>query len=84
MAIHWLGRAVGLISALLGIAGSALLYLNSYAFFPYEGAAWGTPETEEYNRLTEIKNRRATAWQRVGFVLLCLAFAAQAFFVLMP
>ena len=42
--------------------------LNSYAFFPYEGAAWGAPETEEYeNRLTEIKNRRAKAWQRVGF-----------------
>ncbi len=84
MPIHSLSQWFGLISGGLGFAGSTLLFAYSYALFPYEGAVWGSPETVEYNRLTVTKNRRAKAWQRTGFVLLCLAFVAQAISVIVP
>jgi len=77
-------QLAALISALLGFAGSTLLYFNSYALFPYEGAVWGGSEVEDYNRRTRTKNRRSAMAQRIGIVFLCVAFATQAVSVIVP
>ena len=62
-----------LLTAVLGLVGSALLFFNSYGLLPHLGFLPGRGDNERINEI----NRRWRVRQRVGFGLLCASFVVQ-------
>jgi hypothetical protein len=71
---HW----ATIVSAIIGIVGTALLFFYSNTDIPFEAATWGGPETHENNEKIAAKNRSRKLKQKIGFGLLCLSFIIQA------
>jgi hypothetical protein len=63
-------QMVTLIAAALGVAGTIVLYLGSYALEPLEGAAFGGPILDAWNEKVRRKNRARVIKQRVGIALI--------------
>ena len=66
-----------LLSAALGLTGTIVLFLGSYAFQPPVGAFFGGPDTNEKNSRIRRANGRRKWAQRFGLGLLCLSFFVQ-------
>jgi hypothetical protein len=73
-----LERLTGLLAAIVGAAGTAILFFNSWAIQPLEGGVLGSPGLTEYNNRIRAKNDRRLMWQKVGLGLLLLSFILQA------
>lgn len=63
-----------LLSAALGLAGSALLFVYSYSLISPRGVLPAPGDSAEVQRT----NRRWRLRQRLGFGLLCASFAVEA------
>ena len=72
-AAHW----TALLSAVLGAAGTIILFFNSWTLQPHAGTFLSGPNRQADNARTNARNRRMVLWQKFGLVLLCLSFAAQ-------
>lgn len=70
-------ESLALLSALLGTAGTGVLFKGSFAFQPLEGATWGGPEVDEANVRIKGANARRRLWQPVGLALLLSSFLVQ-------
>ncbi len=68
---------VALFSAILGAAGTIVLFVGSYALEPHEGAVWGGPKVDEWNKARDARNATRVLRQRIGLALLCASFFAQ-------
>jgi hypothetical protein len=66
-----------LLSAALGLTGTVVLFLGSYAFQPPVGSFFGGPDTNEKNARIRRANGRRKWAQRFGLGLLCLSFFVQ-------
>lgn len=66
-----------LLSAILGAAGTIVLFFGSYAFQPREGAPFGGPILDKANAQIDAMNAARLIRQRVGLALLCASFFAQ-------
>ena len=73
-----IARVIALVSALLGIIGTGLLFFFSYTLAPDDGAVFGSQEVNAANEIVRLQNLRRTLMQRIGFALLCISFMAQA------
>lgn len=71
-------HVAGLVSALFGASGTAILYFFSYTDQPVEGSPLGGPQLTAWNERIKIKNKRWKRLQRAGFALLCISFVIQA------
>lgn len=69
---------MNLLSAILGAIGTLILFANSYALQPLEGAVWGGDEVTAENDRIKAQNLKRLKMQRVGLVFVCLAFCSQA------
>jgi hypothetical protein len=58
--------------------GHRSLFFYSNTDIPFEGAAWGGPETQANNEKIAAKNKSWKLNQKIGFGLLCLSFIIQA------
>ena len=74
-ALHIAGSA----SALLGGAGTLILFFYSFSLQPYEGAVWGGPEVDKENSNIRRKNSRRIFMQKIGLSLICASFAVQLY-----
>jgi len=70
---HW----VALFSAILGAAGTVTLFFGSYSLEPREGAVWGGPSVDAWNKGRDERNANRIVRQRIGLFLLCTSFFAQ-------
>jgi hypothetical protein len=70
---HW----VALLSAVLGTAGTIILFFGSYSLEPREGAVWGGPEVDKWNAARDVRNAKRIVRQRIGLAFLCASFFAQ-------
>ena len=70
---HW----VGLLSAILGAAGTVILFFGSYSLEPREGAVWGGPEVDKWNAARDVRNAKRIRRQRIGLAFLLASFLAQ-------
>jgi len=70
-------QSVGLSAAIFGAAGTAILFFNSYAFQPLQGAVFGSPSVTEANNHIKARNIQRRKWQLVGLGLLLLSFVIQ-------
>ena len=68
---------VALLSAILGAAGTVVLFNGSYALQPREGAPFGGPILDKANAQIDSMNAARLFKQRVGLALLCASFLAQ-------
>jgi hypothetical protein len=68
----------GLASAVLGAIGTIIMFFSSYAFEPFQGGVFGSPEITECNNRIRTKNRNRHRWQLIGLGILCLSFVVQA------
>ena len=64
-------------AAFVGALGTALLFFGTYGFEPKEGAVWGGPTVDEWNKKVTSRNSRRRTMQRVGLSLLCMSFLLQ-------
>lgn len=67
----------GLASAVLGAAGTIILFLSTYSIEPLEGGVFGSPEVYEGNNRVRAKNAKRLIWQRIGLGFLCGSFFVQ-------
>lgn len=67
-----------LVSAILGVAGTALLFFCSFADRPTEGAVFNSDPVRAANARITAQNIRDGRLRRIGFALLCMSFAIQA------
>jgi hypothetical protein len=68
---------VALLSAILGAAGTIVLFSGSYALEPRAGAPFGGPMLDKGNADIDDRNAARLFKQRVGLGLLCASFCAQ-------
>ncbi len=73
-----------LLSAILGIFGTVILFFSSYALQPLEGGVFGSDELYKWNARVRAKNKLRKIIQRIGLGLLCLSFIVQATIVFLP
>ena len=66
-----------LASAVIGFAGTAMLFAFTHAERPYEGATWANDQTNARNDEIRRKNARDLRLQKLGFGLLCMSFGLQ-------
>jgi len=66
-----------LISAILGLAAALLLFFGTYGLQPYAGGVFNSEQVEAWNARVRTNNKRRTAAQRLGLVLLIASFAVQ-------
>jgi hypothetical protein len=71
-------QIASLISALLGAAGTLVLFRGSYALEPFSGGIFGGPEINADNARIRRENKQREKMQKVGLVLLCASFVVQA------
>ena len=63
-----LAHYVALLSAILGAAGTVVLFFGSYALQPREGAPFGGPILDKANAHIDAMNAARVIRQRVGLV----------------
>ena len=73
MAIQW----VELASAVVGSAGTLILFFSSYALEPFSGGVFGSPAVTAENDRIRKSNRLRKRWQQVGLLLLLASFLLQ-------
>jgi hypothetical protein len=71
--VQWANLA----SAGFGAAGTLVLFISSWSKEPREGATWGGPILDAWNKEVDARNRWRRIGQRVGLILLGLAFVFQ-------
>jgi hypothetical protein len=79
-----IGQWKDLISALLGAAGTAILFNWSWALEPYERARWAGEGTAARLKAVTARNEARKRWQRLGLALLFLSFLAQIVGAFLP
>jgi hypothetical protein len=72
-----IGQWKDLLSAVLGAAGTLLLFFGSYAYEPLGGAAFGGPIIEAHNAEVHARNNVRKFRQWAGLTLLFCSFVAQ-------
>ena len=76
-------QCANLASAGFGAVGTFVLFVSSWSKEPREGATWGGPILDAWNKKVEVRNRWRRIGQRVGLILLGLAFVFQSVAVFM-
>ncbi len=64
-------------SAALGFIGTLILFWKIYAFEPFEGVVFGSPDVYAHNEKVRARNRSRSNWQRIGLGFLSLSFLLQ-------
>ena len=77
-------QSLTLVSAILGAAGSGVLFFNSYALEPSEGAVWGGPDVDAENARIARRNASRVFLQRIGLGLILAAFVLQGLSAFAP
>jgi hypothetical protein len=77
-------QLVVVLSAVLGIAGTVILFFGTYGLEPLEGGVFGSPEVQEWNERVKAKNAARVIRQRVGLGLICFSFVFQGAAVFLP
>lgn len=61
---------INLASAIFGVIGTIILYKNSYAIEPTEGAPFNSESVKAHNKLIKARNLKRLQHQKLG--LLCI------------
>lgn len=61
---------LNLVSAIFGVIGTLILYKNSYALEPSEGATFNSDAVEAHNKIIKARNLKRLQHQKAG--LLCI------------
>lgn len=70
-----IATVLNLASALSGVIGTLILYKNSYALEPGEGATFNSDDVEEHNKLIKARNLKRLHYQRAGLLFILAGFA---------
>jgi len=72
-----ISHILALLSALLGAAGSAILFYGSYTLESFSAGIFGSPEQQKWDNEVKSRNRSRVARQRIGLIALMVGFVCQ-------
>ncbi len=75
--MHGIGFICQVVSAVLGMIGTTLLFFFSYSFEPFSGGVLGSPQIAARNELVRASNLRRKRWQLIGLAILWSSFVVQ-------
>lgn len=65
---------INLVSALCGVVGTLILYKNSYALEPSEGAVFDSDDVAAHNKEVKARNLKRLQLQKAGLACILAGF----------